>query len=486
MKHKTFLKNVAVISLGGLVAKVIGAVYRIPLTGILGGYGTGLYQMAYPLFCVLLTFSSTGIPSALARMISSESVRGKDSLATVKTALKLFAVLGLAGTVLMCLLAPAMSRLQGEENLLSCYLMLSPSVFLVALIAVLRGYFQGKNDMRPTAISEIVEQLFKAGAGLFFAHRYAAEPAKAVSYTLLAVTLSELAALLFLAMRFRGERFQKTLRRRQTSGGEILLSALPVMAAASLLPLSQTADSVVIVRLLSGYTDSAVSLYGLFAGTAVSLVSLPATACGGLATASVPSVSAYFARGKEEEGKQRALYALALTLVLAVPCALGIFFLASPIVSVLYPSMSRSDHAVLVSLLKLLSVSAVSLAGVDTLAACLTGMGRAKYAAFSMLVAVLVKFALQWLLVRDPALSVGGAAIAVNACYLVAFFLDLFYTVKKKRDKNYDYGSRFGHHGKRRDTAGDRRAQKRAESLAPEHVACRKNAENAGDRVRNA
>ncbi len=486
MKRKTFLKNVAVISLGGLVAKTIGAGYRIPLTGLLGGYGTGLYQMAYPLFCVLLTFSSTGIPSALSRIVSAEAARGKDSLSTVKTALRLFAFLGLAGTALMCLLAPVISALQGEENLLPCYLMLAPSVFLVALIAVFRGYFQGKNDMRPTALSEIVEQIFKAGAGLFFAYRYAAEPVKAVSYTLLAVTLSEFAALLYLSARFRGERFCKTLNMRRKSGGEILISALPVMAAASLLPLSQMADSVVIVRLLSGYSENAVSLYGLFAGAAISLVSLPATVCCGLATASVPSVSAYFARGQEEEGRRRALYALALTLLLAVPCAVGLFFLAKPIAAFLYPSLSASDNAMLVSLLKLLSVSAVSLSGADTLAACLTGMGRAKYAAFSMLIAVLVKSAAQWLLVRDPALSVGGAAIAANACYLVAFFLDLFYTVKKKRGFKHDYDHRIGRAKRGRDATCARRAQKRGESVGTKHVACHGNAENAGDRVRNA
>ena len=83
-----------------------------------------------------------------------------------------------------------------------------------------------------------------------------------------------------------------------------------------------------------------------------------------------------------------------------------------------------------VSLVRLSSVSAVTLAAVNTLAACLTGMGRAKSAAFSMLAAICVKFALQWLLVSDPSLSVGGAAIAANVCYLVAFFLNSFYTWK--------------------------------------------------------
>lgn len=472
MKHKHFLKNVAIISLGGLFAKVIGAVYRIPLTALLGGYGMGLYQMAYPLFCLLLTFSSTGIPSALARLIAKERAASGINQSTVIAALRLFSLLGLCGTALMFLLAPVMSALQGEQGLLPCYRMLAPSVFLVALIAVFRGYFQGVNDMLPTAASEIVEQLFKAGAGLFFSYRFAQDPVKAVSYALFSVTLSEFVALGYLVLRFRGEKFRKSLCVKRTTGSDILFAALPVMTAAGLLPLSHIADSVLVVRLLSGYTEQAVSLYGLFAGGAVSLVSLPATACCGLATASVPSVSAYFARGMEEEGRCRALYALALTLALSLPCAVGLFVFAKPIVALLYSSLSPTDAKTMISLVRIMSVSAVSLAGVDTLAACLTGMGRAKQAAFSMLIAVLVKFILQYFLVRNPSLSVGGAAIAANACYLVAFYLDLFYTIKKKRVKSYDNDHWIGNGNARSDHAGDRRAQTGEQSACKERVAC--------------
>lgn len=445
MKQKTFLKNVVVISAGGLIAKAIGAFYRIPLSNLLGGYGMGLYQMAYPFFCLLLTFSSVGIPSALARIVARESAQGRDSRATLRTALKLFAAIGACGSVIMALLAGQMSALQGADLRLS-YRMLAPSVLLVALIAVLRGYFQGKNDMTPTALSEIVEQLVKAGAGLYFAARFSGDPQRAVAYTLFAVTLSEAVALAFLAIRLGKDDRRVDLSPRRVGSAQLFFSVLPVMAATSLLPLSQTVDSVMIVRLIGGYSDRAVVLYGLFTGGALTLVNLPATACYGLAAASVPSVSACFARGEEREGRKRALTALGLTLLLSVPCAFGLYFCAKPIVGLLYPSLSGEENALLVSLVRTTAVSAVSLAGVDTLAACLTGMGRAKKAAFSMGVAVLVKFLLQAILTSNPVFSITGAAIAANACYLVAFFLDLFYTVKrkhhKKRSERYDYDHR--------------------------------------------
>ena len=474
MRNNTFLKSAFVLSLGGLVAKVIGALYRIPLTGLLGGYGTGLYQMAYPLFCVLLTFSSAGIPSAFSRVIARERAQGEENGQTVKAALRLFALLGVAGAALMCLFAPVMGMLQGDANLLRCYIYLAPSVFLVALIAVLRGYFQGKSDMAPTAVSEIIEQIFKAAAGLFFAYRYRNAPEIAAAYTLLAVTISELFALGYLVVRYRREYHVRRLRARPPKGKHILFSALPVMAAASLLPLSQTVDSIVIVRLLSGYTARAVSLYGLFSGGAIALVSLPATVCYGFAAATVPAVSSAMARGDEQGAVKRAFFALTLTLALAVPCAMGLFFLAKPIVALLYSSLSAEDTALLIRLVRLSSVSAVTLAGVDTLAACLTGMGRAKRAAVAMLIAVAVKFALQFALVSVPEIGIAGAAIASNICYLIAFFLDFMYTVKKKnRGTAYDHDCELGNQGKRLNDQGPSGTERSRRSARAHRLASR-------------
>lgn len=442
MKHSSFLKSVAVLSLGGLAAKAIGAIYRIPLANVLGGYGTGLYQMAYPLFVLLLTFSSAGIPSAFSRVIARETVRGRDGADTVRAAIKIFSIVGFVGMVVMMLLSDGMSRMQGEEGLRWCYLALAPSVFFVAVIAVLRGYFQGKNNMSPTAISEILEQAIKAGVGILFALRFRDEPHLAAALTLLAVSVSELVALAYLYMRYRREGRRRTLTARSASGTVIFLSAISVMASVAILPLSQFYDSIVVVRLLSRYTARSVALYGLFTGGAVALVNLPATLSYGLSAAVVPAVSRAFARGDYEEGRRRAMYALGLTLLLAVPCALGLFFLAKPIVSLLYGGLSAEDGAMLVKLIRLLSVSAATLAGVQTLSACLTGMGKAKYGALSMLFAVILKMLLEWLLVARPSLSIAGAAISANACYLVAFLMNLFYTVKKTKSEKmqYDYG----------------------------------------------
>ena len=457
MKHRKFFQNAAIVSLGGLLSKGIGVLYRIPLANLLGGYGEGLYQMAYPLFCLMLTFSSAGIPAVVARAVAAEHAAGREG-ETLPAALRLFAGLGAFAALLMCLLARPVAHLQGDDGLSGCYLALAPAVFFVALLAVLRGWWQGRSEMAPTALSELVEQLVKAGAGLLLAARFPHDPVRAARAALFAVTLSEAAALCFLAMRVQQRRRLLPVR-RGGRGSELLFSALPVMANAALLPLSQMLDSVLVVRLLSRHTARAVHMYGLFAGSALSLTALPATLCCGLVAAAVPAVASCIARGDHAEGRRRALFALGVTLALALPCAAGLLALAPVIVKTLYPALDAQDAAMLVRLVRLLSVSAATLAAVDTLAACLTAMGRARRAALSMLIALAVKAGLQCLLVGSPAAGIAGAAAAVNVCYLVAFFLDLFYTVRKHREIRHAAHHRIGNEERGADAGRARGAE---------------------------
>lgn len=111
------LKNAAVVSLGAVAAKAVGVLYRIPLAGLLGGYGAGLYQMSYPLFCLALTFSSVGVPTLVARAVAAERGAGRGGGDAFRAALRLFFILGLAGSAAMVLFALPVARLQGERAL---------------------------------------------------------------------------------------------------------------------------------------------------------------------------------------------------------------------------------------------------------------------------------------------------------------------------------------------------------------------------------
>ncbi len=423
---KAFLKGAITIAVGGFLAKLIGALYRIPLTNLIGGRGIGLYQLVYPVYCLLLTVSATGIPSSIAKLTAE---RGQDEhRAVFKTAMKLFLLIGGFGTALMFALAPLLSKAQGSQGVLFGYYALAPSVFLVSAISVFRGWFQGRNEMRPTALSEIIEQLVKVGFGLLFAYLFRADIEKAVVFLLLSVTLSETVALflmLFLYKRVPAPTKTKKDGDRVAMKTVLKLS-VPVTFSSMLLPASSLIDSVLAVRLMSAYATDAVSLYGLFSGGAVTMINLPVSIAYGIAVSSIPSIAQATTR---KERKKRIFFALGLTALLGAVSALSLYLFASPAVRIIFKSLKDDEMQTLVGLVRALSVSALTLSCVQTLSACLTAQGKPQYSAFSMLIAVLVKTLTYVFLLRNAQISVFGLAIATNLCYLVAFFIDLVYNL---------------------------------------------------------
>lgn len=443
-EKKGFLKGAAVIAAGGFLAKLVGALYRIPLTNLIGGYGMGLYQLVYPFYCLLLTVSATGIPSSVARMTAKRRAEGNSTKPLFRTALWLFCLIGGGGTLLMIALAPLLSRAQGNPALTSGYIALAPAVLLTSAISVFRGWFQGRNEMTPTAVSEVVEQVVKAGFGLCFAYFYRDDVFKAVTLLLLSVSISEAVALAGLIVAFMRvpAPFEGWNARERISAKSVLKTSVPVTLASALLPLSNLLDSVLLVRLMGRYTDDAVALYGLFSGGAVTLVNLPVSVCYGIAAALVPANAS---SGEDERGgreaKRRLGFALFVTLLVSLPCAIGFAIFAPLAVRLVFGALAPTEQTVLVRLVRVFAVSAVTLSCVQTLSASLTGLGKPARSAHSMLVAVIVKTALEAILVARPTFSVYGAAIAADACYLVAFFLDLWYNLKecdKRLGKNYD------------------------------------------------
>lgn len=433
-----FLKGAAWIAVGGFVAKIIGAVYRIPLTNIIGGHGLGLYQMVYPVYCLLLTLSATGIPSSIAKLTAERIANGESDKPLFKTAMKLFLLIGVVGTAVMATVAPFLVKAQNSQEILGGYYALAPSVLLVSAISVFRGWFQGKNRMAPTAISEIVEQLVKVGFGVFFAFLFRDDVSKAVTALLLAVSLSELAALLFMILLYK--RVQKGEQRRNDGGKvamkSILRLSIPVTFSAILLPVSGIIDSVLVPRLLGVYADDPVALFGLFSGGAVTVINLPVSICYGVAAASVPAVASAAAQAGGSPRK-RVLFSLLVTLLLSVPAAIALYFFAEPAAKIIFRNLSNEEFPLLVGLIKAFSVSAVTLSCVQTLSACLTAQGKPQYAALSMLIAVAVKTSLYFFWLKNPEISVYGLAYATNLCYLVAFSLDFVYNLivakRKKR-----------------------------------------------------
>lgn len=446
-KRSSFLKGAVLIALGGFLAKIIGALYRIPLTNLIGGHGIGLYQLVYPVYCLLLTVSATGIPSSIAKLTAEKLGRGESDKPLFKTALKLFLLIGLFATALMVLLAPVLSAAQNAKEVMGGYFTLAPSVLLVSAISVIRGFFQGRNDMFPTAVSEVIEQAVKVAFGLFFAYIFRDNVPKAVVFLLLSVSISELVALLVMIALYK---LSPARKENGKDGGRvamksILRTSIPVTISALLIPLSNLIDSVLAVRLLGVYAPDPVALYGLFAGGAITVINLPVSVCYGVAAASIPAVATAKAQvevgsenetsGKKVSVRRKVFFSLFLTILVSVPSALGLYYFAEPLSRMIFRSLKREELQTLVALIKAFSVSAFTLSCTQTLSACLTAQGKPQHAALSMGIAMTVKTVIYVLLLKNAEISVFGLAYATNIGYLVAFLLDFVYNLKESKRK---------------------------------------------------
>ena len=434
-KNSGSLKSSAWIAFGGFVAKVLGAIYRIPLTNLIGGHGIGLYQLVYPVYCLLLTVSATGIPSSIAKLVAERIGKNCSPAPVFKTAMKLFLLIGFVGSVVMVLTAPYLSKAQGAQSVTFGYYALAPSVFLVSAISVFRGYFQGKNDMLPTALSEVMEQLVKVALGLVFAYIFRDSVEKAVVFLLLAVSISEAFALCLVWLLYGRD---KRPDEKQKTGGRVGMKAvlrlsIPVTFSSILIPLSSLLDSVLAVRLMGAYAENAITLYGLFSGGAVTIINLPVSVCYGIAAASIPAVAK--AKAEEKGTRKKIFFALGITVLVALPAAAGLYFFASPAVKIVFRSLSADEAQMLVYLVKIFAVSALTLSCAQTLSACLTAQGKPQYAAISMAIAITLKTLTYSFLLRDASVSIFGLAYATNLCYLVAFLLNLLYNLKVSKKK---------------------------------------------------
>lgn len=430
-QKQSFIKGAVIISLGGFISKILGAVYRVPLTAFLGGEGMGIYQMVYPLYCILLTVSASGIPTGIARLISSGSGRGAE-----RQAFLLYGTIGVIGTIVMYMLSAPLAAIQGEGAIRLCCMMLCPSVFFVSLLSIVRGYFQGKGNMYPTAVTEVSEQVIKVALGCTLAYIFRENLSLAVASTLFAVTVSEaLSTAVALMWYSRRKARQPLYKVAPVSFSAIARFTVPLTLTAIAMPVSQLLESIVAVRLLKGISDNATALYGVFSGCAVTIINLPVSITYGLAAASVPQISPLAEKGDIAGAKAKAYKSLLITLAISVPAAALLFFAAPLAVKIIFSSLAAEEKSVLVTLVKIMAVNAVTSSLVQTSSACLTALGKPVRSTITQWTTSLLRVALTAALIKFTSLSISGAAISANCAYLVAALINFWYIVREKHDR---------------------------------------------------
>lgn len=447
---QSFLAGAVIISLGGFISKILGAVYRIPLTNILGGEGMGIYQMVYPLYCILLTVSASGIPTGISRLISSRKGAGAE-----RQAFRLYGVIGIIGALVMYLLSAPLAAVQGEPAIALCCKLLCPSVFFVSMLSVVRGYFQGKGNMFPTATTEVLEQVIKVGCGVALSYAFRDNLAMAVAMTLLAVTVSEIISTAIAAVWYFTKRTRQPLYAVPSAPVKsILRFTVPLTLTAIALPVSQLVESIVAVRLLRAIDENATALYGIFSGCAVTIINLPVSVTYGLAASSVPQISPLAESGNFAGAKKKAFKSLLITLLVSLPAAVGLFFLAPLATRLIFGSLKGAEKQLLIDLIRIMAVSSVTESLVQTSSACLTALGSPVKSTVTQWTSAILRVGLTAALIAFTPLSISGAAWSANCAYLVAMLMNFWYIVRvgkngKRGNANENHSDRIGDFGRR-------------------------------------
>lgn len=454
MSKQTFLKGAAILGLAGLIVKIIGAFYRIPLAYIIGPEGMGLYQMAYPIYTTLLYISVAGVPTAISKMVAERIALGyrREAHRVFYISFRFLVILGLITMILLLAGTPLLAIYLKNPKALYAFVAIAPSLFFVSAISAYRGYFQGMQQMVPTALSQIIEQLGKLVFGLWLARLWMP---KGVQYgamgAVLGVTISEVIALIMLIITYNIKRsyiraaVQRDPHRRyrETTSAimnQLLHIAIPITIGGLVIPLVNITDLMIIPRRLAQLglsVQQSTELYGYLTGYANTLVNFPQVITLALSTSLVPAVSEA-AILKDVEGlRERSSIAVRLTILLGLPSALGMAILAKPILQLLYQTLTADQLAISSGILELLAFAVIFLTLVQTSAGVLQGLGKVMIPVINLFWGAVLKVGLNYVLVGIPSLNIRGAALGTIACYGLAAFLDLM-AVKRHTNIKFD------------------------------------------------
>lgn len=472
MKKQGFLYGSAVLIVSAVIVKVIGALFRIPLANMLGGTGMGYFSAAYGIFMPVYAISATGLPAAAARAVSSAAAKGHENeiKEVRRTALSLFGLVGLAGTFIIVIGAyPLCRAVSGDIAAVPAIIAIAPSVLAGCLVSVYRGCAEGRRNMYPTAVSQVIEGASKLIFGLSLCYgclyiaktspllftkitgcKNAAEGALPYSAAaaILGITLSSFAGLFYMMLRERKEnRGRKTDRlsskERTAIRRELLRTAIPASIGALVINLTSLIDLVTVMRSLkvlaakapqvfsellsSGVTASEIPnfVYGSFTGLAVTVFNLVPSVTNMFGKSMLPAAAAAKASGDKKRLGECAGGAVLASALVSIPAGIGIAVLAEPVLRFLFGGREL-EISVCAEAMRVLGATVPFVCISSAAFAVLQAADRADIPVKLMAVGTVVKLLGNITLTSMPKLGVTGAAISTLICYSFICTASLF------------------------------------------------------------
>ena len=432
-----FMQGVITLMFSQVLIKILGLVYTLYLTNRqgFGDKGNGICASGYQIYALLLTISSIGVPSAISKLVSERVAVGdnKGAHRIFKIAFATFAIIGLVGSLLLFfganIIANQWLQIPDAEMTLVA---LSPAIFFVTVASVMRGYFNGRQKISVGAKSQTLEQVFKTLITIIVVEIVAILSNVSTEWMAaganLATTLATFLGFSYLFLYYRSERKEIGIEIKNTVNYKyervstiikrILLVSIPITLTAIMSSINKNVDSFTVVRNLKAFMpeDQATALYGILGGKVDTLTSLPLAINVAFATALVPAISAAKARNDSKTITEKTSFSLLVSMLIGLPCTVGMFIFAQPILNLLFPN--ANDGALI------LQISALTIIFTildQTINGALQGFGKLMIPTISLATGVFVKFIFNITLIKIPSIGVYGAAWGSVACHLVAF-----------------------------------------------------------------
>jgi stage V sporulation protein B len=395
MKKNNLISGAIMLSVGAVLAKIFSAIYRIALTRILGGEGIGLYQLVFPFYSLCVVLATAGLPLAISKVVAKN--KGNE-ISILKKSFLLTSVVALILTFIFLISSKGIAVLQGQKDLTICYIILSPSIILVSAVSVIRGYFQGKHNFVPSAISNIAEQLIKLGVGLILSLSLISVSILAsIVGAMIGIVISEVISLFVLILFIKKEKFANESKFKLTVR-DLTKDIFPITLTNIILPISTFIDSVLVVNLLNVNFSNEISvfLYGLESGAVSSLVGIPTIFSFAIASVLLPNIT----REQEIVSKNKNIsFALKIILIIAIPCVLCFMFFPDRILNVLYQGKLKGfnlDGTKIASMLLVISSVGIVFFAINQLySICLQAVEQRFVTIRNLLIAVGLKFVVQ-------------------------------------------------------------------------------------------
>lgn len=460
-KGGSFIKQAAILAAASLLVRFLGFIYRLPLTNMIGDEGNAIYAGGYYIYTFLLILSSAGLPAAISKLVSERIAlkQYRNAHRVFQAALAISTSLGAFFAILLFLTAHQMANLIGIPDSYYSILTLCPTLVIVAIMSVFRGYFQGMHTMVPTAISQIIEQVFNAFFSVYLAWVFLSVnvpegltkniPLASAGGTM-GTGIGALAGLVVVIFAYslirpyllwRAERCRQPYEesKRQLIG-RVLQTAWPIIAGTAVFSITNLIDMGMVVNILqtTGFSEAEASaLYGQLSGKYVTLTTLPVTISTAIATAVLPSIAASVKLREKKQVRRKMALTYRISMIISVPAAVGISALGPQIIQMLFPRASDGGMLLTVG-----GISIIFLALCQTSTGILQGIGHIKVPVVGAILGAITKVILNLLLIRIPSINVLGAVLSTTGCYLVAAVFNVI-MLSRKTGTRFDFMGSF-------------------------------------------